>query len=130
MTGKIIVKSSGEEIKVHATKEHPDSHYNHAVWVDESNNAYFEVGKENTEAVTALFELVLDEPWETRRRLGKEFARLRTEKGISVRKMGEIAECSFVAISRFELGKTSASLDNVARLFSFFGKRLNVEDDK
>ena len=34
---------NGEEVKVHATTEHPDSSYGKAVWVDDDNNAYCEV---------------------------------------------------------------------------------------
>ncbi|MBR2146345.1 MAG: hypothetical protein IJ925_02685 [Muribaculaceae bacterium] len=44
MTGKLIIKSTGEEIKVHSTTEHPTSSYGKAVWVDEQNNAYLQVG--------------------------------------------------------------------------------------
>lgn len=36
-------KVSGVEVRVHATTEHPDSSYGHAVWVDDNNNAYCEV---------------------------------------------------------------------------------------
>lgn len=128
MTGKIIVKRTGEEIKVHATTNHPESHYGHAVWVDEENNAYFEVGKEDTGAVSMLFELILDEPWATRRRLGKEIARLRAERGLSVRGLGKEAEYAFTSISRFELGKSNPTIDDVSRLFAFFGKRLTIVD--
>ena len=34
---------NGEEVKVHATTEHPDSSYGKAVLVDDDNNAYCEV---------------------------------------------------------------------------------------
>lgn len=34
---------TGEEVKVHATTDHPDSSYGIAVWVDDDNNAYCEV---------------------------------------------------------------------------------------
>lgn len=34
---------TGEVINVVATTEHPDSHYNKAVWVDKENVAYMEV---------------------------------------------------------------------------------------
>lgn len=35
---------TGQEIKVHATTEHPDSSYGKPVLVDDDNNAYFQVG--------------------------------------------------------------------------------------
>ena len=34
---------TGERFNVHATTEHPDSHYGKAVWVDDNNHALFEV---------------------------------------------------------------------------------------
>ena len=34
---------TGVEVKVHATTNHTDSSYGHAVWVDDDNNAYCEV---------------------------------------------------------------------------------------
>ncbi len=38
---------TGETILCHATTEHPDSSYGHAVWVDDNNVAYCEVGSVN-----------------------------------------------------------------------------------
>lgn len=38
---------SGEEIKVTATTEHPDSSYGKAVWVDAKGVAYCQVGMES-----------------------------------------------------------------------------------
>ena len=40
-------KVTGVEVRVHATTEHPDSSYGHPVWVDDDNNAYCEVGRNN-----------------------------------------------------------------------------------
>lgn len=31
---------TGEEVRVHATTDHPDSSYGQAVWVDDENNSY------------------------------------------------------------------------------------------
>lgn len=42
-TAKLKNIVNGEEVKVHATTEHPDSSYGKAVWVDDDNNAYCEV---------------------------------------------------------------------------------------
>lgn len=44
MKATIKNKITGEQIAVHSTTEHPDSHYGKAVWVDDDNVAYFEVG--------------------------------------------------------------------------------------
>lgn len=126
MTGTLIVKHTGEAIKVHATKDHPDSHYNHAVWVDDSGNAYLQVGMEDMQP---LFTLYLDEPWATRKEIGKEITRLRKEKGMSVRQLGEILGLSWVAINQIELGKTSPKIDFLRTILAYFGKRLTIVDD-
>lgn len=126
MTGTLIVKHTGEAIKVHATKDHPDSHYNHAVWVDDSGNAYLQVGMEDMQP---LFTLYLDEPWATRKEIGKEITRLRKEKGMSVRQLGEILGLSWVAINQIELGKTSPKIDFLRTILAYFGKRLAIVDD-
>lgn len=38
---------SGEEVKVIATTEHPDSSYGKVVWIDETGVAYCQVGMES-----------------------------------------------------------------------------------
>ena len=72
MTATLIIKTTGEEIKVHSTTEHPTSSYGKAVWVDEQNNAYLQVGSTNP-----LYDIVLDEPYATRLRIGNEIAQYR-----------------------------------------------------
>lgn len=64
MTATLINRNTGEESKVHATTEHPTSSYGKAVWVDEQNNAYLQVGSTHP-----LFDIVLDEPYATRLRI-------------------------------------------------------------
>lgn len=44
MKAILINNITGQEIPVHATTEHPASSYGQAVWVDDDNNAYFQVG--------------------------------------------------------------------------------------
>lgn len=46
MTKVLINNLSGARIMVHATTDHPDSHYNLPVWVDADNIAYCQVGLE------------------------------------------------------------------------------------
>lgn len=43
---KAVLKNlvTGETIPVHATTDHPDSHYGRPVWVDDNGTAYAEVG--------------------------------------------------------------------------------------
>lgn len=46
MKKAILITYDGTEIPVHATTEHPASSYGKAVWVDDDNNAYMQVGLE------------------------------------------------------------------------------------
>lgn len=39
----LVEVATGKRIRVHATTEHPASHYGHAVWVDDDGIAYCEV---------------------------------------------------------------------------------------
>ena len=43
----LINNITGESVRVHATTEHPDSSYGLAVWVDDNNQAYMQVGAIN-----------------------------------------------------------------------------------
>ena len=40
-------KITNKTVEVKSTTEHPDSSYGIPVWVDDENNAYFQVGLEN-----------------------------------------------------------------------------------
>lgn len=40
-------KITNKTVQVKSTTEHPDSSYGIPVWVDDENNAYFQVGLEN-----------------------------------------------------------------------------------
>lgn len=108
MTGTIIIKKTGEEIKVHATTNHPSSSYGKAVWVDDNDIAYMQVGLEQ---YNPLYSLVLDEPFRTRRRIGEKIATLRKGKGLTVRQLAEKTGLNQSNISSIENGKYSAGLD-------------------
>ncbi len=47
-TATLVNRLNGVKIKVYSTTDHPDSHYNIPVWVDEEGVAYIEdVEREN-----------------------------------------------------------------------------------
>lgn len=47
MKARLINNITGETIQVVSTTDHPDSSYGKAVWVDENNVAYTQVGMES-----------------------------------------------------------------------------------
>lgn len=121
MTGKLIVKTTGEEIKVHSTTEHPASSYGKAVWVDEQNNAYLQVG-----STTPLYDIVLDEPYRTRVRIGNELAQHRRDKGYTVRQLAELAGVSKSTVVNIEAGRFSPTIDVANKLLTALGAQIII----
>lgn len=121
MTGKLIIKTTGEEIKVHSTTEHPSSSYGKAVWVDEQNNAYLQVG-----STTPLYDIVLDEPYRTRVRIGNEIAQHRRDKGYSVRQLAELAGVSKSTVVNIEAGRFSPTIDVANKLLNALGAQIVI----
>lgn len=121
MTATLIVKPTGEEIKVHSTTEHPTSSYGKAVWVDEQNNAYLQVGASNP-----LYDIVLDEPYATRVRIGNEIAQHRRDKGYSVRQLAELAGVSKSTVVNIEAGRFSPTIDVANKLLNALGAQLII----
>lgn len=123
MTGTITNKLTGKTVKVHDTKDHPDSNYGNAVWVDDDNNAYIQVGMESS---NPMYDFKLDEPYKTRQRIGSQLAEARSSKNITTRAMHELTGINHSNISQIERGVISATLDSVARLASELGLELNL----
>lgn len=127
MTGTITNKLTGKTVKVHDTKEHPDSSYGNAVWVDDENNAYLQVG---LEASNPMYDFKLDEPYKTRQRIGSQLAEARNGKNITTRAMHELTGINHSNISQIERGVISATLDSVARLATELDLELNLTPAK
>lgn len=121
MTATLIIKSTGEEIKVHSTTEHPTSSYGKAVWVDEQNNAYLQVG-----SITPLYDIVLDEPYRTRVRIGNEIAQHRRAKGYTVRQLAELAGVSKSTVVNIEAGRFSPTIDVANKLLNALGAKIII----
>ena len=117
MTATLIIKTTGEKIKVHSTT----SSYGKAVWVDELNNAYLQVG-----ATNPLYDIVLDEPYRTRVRIGNELAQHRRDKGYSVRQLAELAGVSKSTVVNIEAGRFSPTIDVANKLLTALGAQLII----
>ncbi len=113
MTATLINNKTGEEIKVRSTANHPSSSYGKEVWVDDDNKAYMQVGLEK---YNPLYDIVLDEPYRTRRRIGERIAALRKSKGLTVRQLADMTGINISNISRIENGETSPTVDTLNRL--------------
>lgn len=123
MTGKLIVKSTGEEIEVHSTTQHPTSSYGKAVWVDDQDNAYLQVGDEHR---NPLYDIVLDEPYRTRVRIGNEIAQHRRAKGYTVRQLAELAGVSKSTVVNIEAGRFSPTIDVANKLLTALGAQIII----
>ena len=114
-----------EKIRVHDTTDHPDCSYGKAVWVDDDNNAYTQVGMEK---FNPLYTIKLDEPWNTRMRIGEKITALRKERGLSIRQLAEKSGVNISAISAIENGKASTGIDVLQKLASALGADLSISD--
>lgn len=121
MTATLINRNTGEEIKVHATTEHPTSSYGKAVWVDEQGRAYLQVGSTHP-----LFDIVLDEPYRTRVRIGNELAQHRRAKGYTVRQLAELAGVSKSTVVNIEAGRFSPTIDVANKLLTALGAQIII----
>lgn len=121
MTATLINHNTGEEIKVHATTEHPTSSYGKAVWVDEQGRAYLQVGSTHP-----LYDIVLDEPYRTRVRIGNEIAQHRRAKGYTVRQLAELAGVSKSTVVNIEAGRFSPTIDVANKLLNALGAKIII----
>lgn len=121
MTGTLINRNTGEEVKVHSTTEHPSSSYGKAVWVDDKNRAYLQVG-----AINPLYDIVLDEPYRTRVRIGNEIAQHRRGKGYTVRQLAELAGVSKSTVVNIEAGRFSPTIDVANKLLNALGAKIII----
>lgn len=62
-----------------------------------------------------------------RERIGKMIADIRTEQGITVRELADIAGVTSTNICKIENGKYSAGVDVLSRILSALGHRLTIE---
>lgn len=121
--GKITNLLNGKSVLVHATTEHPDSHYGHAVWVDDDGNAWFEV--DSPCPFNYRIE-VYGIHYCTRIHIGKRIAQLRKAKGVSQRYLAERARVTTANISRIETGRYSAGLDVLSRIADALDADLDI----
>lgn len=123
MTATLIINKTGKEIKVHATTDHPSSSYGKAVWVDDDNNAYLQVGLEQ---YNTMYSIVLDEPYRTRRRVGGRIATLRKEQNLTIRDLAERTGINISNLSSIENGKMGASIDTLSRIAHALGTSVEM----
>lgn len=62
-----------------------------------------------------------------RERIGKMIADIRTEHGLTVRELADIAGVTSTNICKIENGKYSPGVDVLSRILSALGYRLTIE---
>ncbi|MBR8707059.1 helix-turn-helix domain-containing protein [Bacteroides pyogenes] len=62
-----------------------------------------------------------------KKRIGKMIADIRTEQGLTVRELADIAGVTSTNICKIENGKYSPGVDVLSRILSALGYRLTIE---
>ena len=102
-------KVTGVSIKVHASTNHPDCHYGHAVWVDSDNIAYCEVDAKFDNPIYEISEEITKEYH--RACIGKAIAQLRTKKGYTQQQLADKTGLKQSNVARVEQGRYNVGLD-------------------
>lgn len=121
MKGIIRDKRTGAIIPVASSTEHAACSYGQAVWVDDSGTAYFQVGMENP-----LFEEVSVDV-DDRETLGQYIRGVRVSKGISIRRMADLAGLTPSTVQNVENGAFTPRLDIAQKMLAALDKRLTIE---
>lgn len=125
ITGTLTNRLTGKTVRVHVTNKHPKAH-GKSVWVDDDGNAYVFVGKE---AKHPIYEVEIDEPFKTRLAICRKLAKIRQEKGISIRALSKMIGHNISNISRLERGMNSPSIDSVVTIAGALGWKITLTSD-
>lgn len=89
--------------------------------MDEQGRAYLQVGSTHP-----LYDIVLDEPYRTRVRIGNEIAQHRRAKGYTVRQLAELAGVSKSTVVNIEAGRFSPTIDVTNKLLNALGAKIII----
>lgn len=121
---KAIIKNlmTGATIPVTATTDHPSCSYGQAIWVDDKNNAYFQLGMTNP----LYTEVSVDVTTASREELGQLIRGWRVSQGISIRRFAELAGVRPNTVQNVENGAFTPRLEIVQRMMAVLGKKLSI----
>ena len=117
---KLINNVTNKEVEVRVSYEHPACSYGGAVWVDENNEAYTQVGM-----ITPLYTIIPDEQDE-RERIGREISELRKAAGMSQAALAKKIGCDRSYIAKIERGRQHISINVLTNIASALGARVEV----
>lgn len=123
MRAKITNIITGVSVEVHDSTTHPDCHYGKAVWVDDDNVAYFEVGGKMPASYTIV---VYDVGLETRIDIGRRIRQLRTDQGMTQTQLAFKVGIKQPHLARIERGTSAVRLDLIANIADSLGKRIDL----
>ena len=121
---KAVIKNrmTGEEIAVTAKNDHPSFSYGQYVWVDDSDNAYFQIG-----ALVPIYrELSIDISSATREEIGQLIRAYRVQQSISIRDFADLAGIQPSTVQNVEKGSFTPRLDVLQRMLSALGKSIQI----
>lgn len=117
--------ATGQEIRVHATTDHPSCSYGHAIWVDDDNNPYFEVG-----TLSPFYTLRPDPAEEhfhdTFTHIGQAIAELRQYNGWSLEDAASHSGLTVKKIAALERGVLFNNVNALAKIVESLGGRLAI----
>ena len=119
---RLINNVTKKEVEVRVSYEHPACSYGHAVWVDENNEAYTQVGM-----ITPLYTIIPDEQDE-RERIGHIISELRKDAGLSQTDLAKKIDCARSYISAIENGKQHISINVLTNIASALGARVEIKN--
>lgn len=123
MRATLINNATGERIEVRSTTNHPSSSYGEPVWVDKNNIAYLQV---DLEALNPIYSIEIDLIALRRYKLGQQISAIRRERGLSVRKLAQLANITPSSLSSIEHGNYSTGVDVLHRICDALKASLDI----
>lgn len=117
---KLINNVTNKEVEVRVSYEHPACSYGRAVWADENNQAYMQVGM-----ITPLYTVIPDEQDE-RERIGREISELRKASGLSQTELGARIGCDRSYIAKIENGRQHISINVLFKITTELGASVEI----
>ena len=117
--------TTGQEIRVHATTNHPASSYGRAIWVDDDGNPYFEVG-----TLSPFYNLRPDPAEEHFHdvfvHVGQAVAELRQHHGWTLEEASAHSGLTVKKIAALERGVLFNNVNALAKIVESLGGRLAI----
>lgn len=125
MKATLIINATGERIKVRSTTSHPASSYGQAVWVDDNDQAYFQVNMPNP-----FYSIELEDVNPFRAELGAMIRNARLMAGMTQAKLAELSGVSEQNIRKVEAGRYNLSIDILCKLITPLNLQIRLVESE